>query len=281
MTTHSTFRPSAQLRHRGQFLTASRNAFRASLPLARRLLVRDLRSRYRMSVLGYAWMVLPAIAQTAVWLLLNKSQILNSGVTSIPLPLYILVGTLLWQGFVDGLMAPGTQLANAANVLTKVSFPAEALLLSGLADAATSMVIRLTLIVPVLLYYRVVPGWGLLLAPVGMLSLLLLGFAIGLALAPFGMLYQDIPRILALAIPFWLLITPVAYSAPVAGPATALLKVNPVSPALIATRDWMTGGALFPGYRMEVFLVATLVLLAASWVVFRVSVPHLVDRVGS
>lgn len=281
-TVISRFGPVSQFRHPRQFFATSARSLRASVPLARRLFVRDIRARYRLSVLGFGWIVLPAIAQTAVWLFLNESQIINSGPTGIPLPLYILLGTLLWQGFTDGLFAPGAQLANAGQMLSRVSFPAESLLLAGLADAAVNTLARLVIAIPVLFYYRVTPGWGLLLAPVGLTSLLILGFAIGLILAPFGMLYHDVGRFLTITTGFWLLATPVAYSIPDTGPGRFLVYLNPVSPPLLATRSWLSGGAIVPpSYLGAVVLVMSVVLLIAGWILFRLSIPHLVDRVGT
>lgn len=275
------FAPVSQFRHPRQFLRASARSLRASLPLARRLFVRDIRARYRLSALGFAWIVLPALAQTAVWLYLNNSQIIDSGETTIPLPLYILLGTLLWQGFTDALFAPGNQLTNSSQMLTRVAFPPESLLVAGFADATVNTVVRLLVALPVIIYYRVVPGWGLLLAPFGLLLLLILGFAIGLALAPFSVLYGDVSRLLAVATGFWMLITPVAYVIPDTGPGRWLAILNPVSAPLSATRDWLTGGQIAPGEIFLVVAVCSLGLLGAGWVLFRLALPHLVDRVGN
>lgn len=275
------FSAASQFRHPRQFFGTGFRSLRASLPLARRLFVRDVRARYRLSVLGFAWIFLPSIAQTGVWLFLNESQILNSGPTAIPLPLYILLGTLLWQGFTDAISAPGNQLSSAGQMLSRVAFPTEALLLAGFADALVNTLARLLIAVPVLVYYGVAPGLSLALAPVGLLILLVLGFAIGLALAPFGMLYQDIGRFLTIATGFWLLATPVAYTIPPSGPGRFLVYLNPASPPLIATRTWLTGGPAAPGLLLPIVAVASVVLLFAGWVVFRLSIPHLVDRVSS
>lgn len=275
------FGPVSQFRHPRQFLGASTRSLRASVPLARRLFVRDIRARYRLSVLGFAWIVLPAVAQTAVWLFLNESNIINSGPTEIPLPLYVLLGTLLWQGFTDAIAAPGAQLASAGQMLSRVSFPAESLLLAGLADAAVNTLARLVIAIPVLAYYQVTPGWGLLLAPLGLLSILVLGFAVGLVVAPFGMLYHDVGRLLTIATGFWLLATPVAYTIPDTGPGRFLVYANPVTPPLLATRSWLTGGPIAPGWLLAVVVVVSLLLLVAGWLLFRVAIPHLVDRVGT
>lgn len=274
------FQAASQLRRPKQFFRTGRRSLRASLPLARRLFGRDIRARYRLSVLGYAWIFLPVIAQTVIWLFLNASNVLNSGPTGLPLPVFVLLGTLLWQVFVDAMFAPSNQLAAAGQMLSHLSFPPESVLLAGLADAAVNSFIRLLIAVPVLIWYDVTPGWGLVLAPLGLLSLLMLGFAIGLAMAPFGMLYQDLTRLLTVGTGFWLLLTPVAYVVPEVGPLRPVVRLNPVSPLLITTRSWMTGGALLPGWSMMAVVAVSGLVLLLGWVVFRLAVPHLIDRIG-
>jgi hypothetical protein len=54
-----------------------------------------------------------------------------------------------------------------------------------------------------------------------------------------------------------------------------------VTPPLTATRDWLTAGPLVPGPTMAIVVVASAVLLVLSWIVFRLAVPHLVDRIGT
>jgi ABC-type polysaccharide/polyol phosphate export permease len=56
--------------------------------------------------------------------------------------------------------------------------------------------------------------------------------------------------------------------------------VNPVTPPLVASREWLAGGATYPGEMMWVVIAASSVLLVAGWVLFRLALPHLVDRVG-
>lgn len=279
--TKTRFTAEPQLRRPGQFLRDSRRSLTASLPLARRLFVRDLKARYRLSALGFVWMFLPGIAQTGVWIYLNAANIVNGGDTSVPYPLYVLLGTLIWQGFTDAVNMPRQQLANASQMLTRVNFPAESLILAGMADVAVNTVVRLLIAVPVLIAYRVSPGWGVLLSPLPLLVVLVLGVSIGLLIAPFGLLYHDLDRLLGLVLTFWMLVTPVAYVLPPTSLARTLSRVNPVSQPLNLTRDWLTGGALDPGTLVVAVFGASVVLLTIAWALFRLSVPHLVDRFGA
>jgi lipopolysaccharide transport system permease protein len=126
----------------------------------------------------------------------------------------------------------------------------------------------------------VVPGWGIVLAPIGLFLLMCLGFGLGLLLAPFSLLYHDLSRLLLLVTGFWLLVTPVAYSVPT-GFGRLVAVVNPVSQPLLVTRDWLTGGALAPSPSFFVVALVAPVLVVAGWVLLRLSIPHLIDRFGS
>lgn len=268
----------SQLRHPRQFLRASRRGFRASLHIAPRLTLRGLRSQYRNSLLGYFWIIGPSIGVTGVWLYLDHAGVVNGGETHIPYGVYVLVGTLLWMSFGEALNAPITHLTNSSSLLSNVSFPAESLQLAGMLTVLLNAIARLLLVFPVFVFSGVRPGATLLLFPVGLLALLGLGFAVGLALAPLGALYRDVGQSMTIALAFLFLVTPVAYK-PTAG--SRIGSLNPITPMLNAPRDWLTGGPAHPGSGWFAILAVELVLLVVSWLVFRLAVPHLVDRISS
>lgn len=276
-----TYSSSSQLKYPRQFLAAAGRSTFAAFPIARRLLVRDLHARYRQAALGFVWILLPALAQTAIWLFLSASNIVNSGETHIPYVVFVIIGTLLWQSFAEMLMSPGNQILNSVQMMTRLNFPHEALFLAGLADGAVSLSARVVVFLPIGLLYHVEMGWGLLFAPIGGVALLVLGFAIGLVLTPFSLLYQDLSRLLLIVTGFWLLVTPVAYATPTTGPGVLIAKLNPVTPVLNQTRSWLTGGALLPSKEFIVISIISTILLVFGWLLFRLAKPHLIDRFGA
>lgn len=271
----------SQLRHPRQFLRATRRNFVASWHVAPRLTMRGLRSQYRNSFLGYFWIVGPSLAVTAVWLYLNHTKVVNGGPTRIPYGVFVLVGTLLWNAFTEALNAPITQLTSASQLLSKVNFPPESLLLTGLATVLINAVVRMVLVIPVFAFSGVRPGWGLVLFPVGMVALILLGFAFGLLLAPIGALYRDVGQTLVIVTSFLFLVTPVAYADHGVGSRHGtIITYNPIRPVLDASREWLTGGALSPGRAWYGVMAMVLAVLAFGWALFRLSIPHLVDRIS-
>ena len=69
----------------------------ASRELAWRLFARNIKAMYRQTALGYAWAFLPPLMTTAIWVLIQRAKILSVGETNVPYPVYVLVGTIIWQ----------------------------------------------------------------------------------------------------------------------------------------------------------------------------------------
>jgi lipopolysaccharide transport system permease protein len=179
--------------------------------LAWRLFVRDKRAMYRQSLLGYSWALLPPIVTTVTWTLLNQGNVINIAATPVAYPAYVLCGTMLWQLFYQTLQCPLNSMIKARSMLTRLNFAREAVVLAGLGEVLFHFSIQLLLLVPVFIWFDVPVGPTLLLAPIGALSLVVLGLALGLLLAPLGMLYKDVGNTVAMMGTFWMLLTPVVY----------------------------------------------------------------------
>lgn len=274
------YTPDSQLRNLPQFLRGTRRSLRASWGVASRLFVRDLKSRYRQSVLGYLWLFGPPLAVTAVWVLLNAGNVVNAGETGVPYVVYVLVGTVLWQGFLDAINSPLQQFSNAAGLLSKVHFPAESLLLAGLFGVLLNLLIRSSLLIPVFIATGTVPSIAVVLAPVGALVLVSFGFGIGLQLTPVGALYKDVGEGIAIVSSFLFLVTPVVWAPGDQGAGRYLAAVNPLTPLISTARDWLTGGSAVPSAGWIAMSVVTVLMVACGWLFFRLSVPHLIDRIG-
>jgi lipopolysaccharide transport system permease protein len=137
------------------------------------------------------------------------------------------------------------------------------------------------LLLVVLVAMGIHPGWSILLLPIGILSLILVGTVIGLALTPIGLLYTDVGKAIPLLMQFLMYLTPVVFAMPKEGLSATIFRLNPLTPLILATRDWLTG--LTPeylGYFVAVN-VAAILLSLMFWVVFRLAMPILIERMGS
>lgn len=257
------------------------NDLRASRELARSLFVRDISAQYRQSILGIFWAFIPPIITGMIFIVLQSRNFIDLGETDIPYPVFVLVGTILWQVFTESLNAPLKALKSAIPMLGKINFPREALILAGFYTVLFNLAIKLIVVLAVLLVFRIPLTWGLLLAPIAILMLILLGMGIGLLLSPMGMLYLDISVALAVATQLLFFVTPVVYAPPETFPDSLLATLNPISPLLIAARDLITKGTID---NLNVFIfvsIFTIIGLFLSWLIYRISMPIIIERISA
>ena len=275
------YTPESPLRHPAKLVRDMGADLLRSRELARRLFLRDLRAQYRHSLLGYVWVIAPPLLASVPFIYLNSSGVINVAETPIPYPAFAVVGTVIWQTFTDALNSPLRVMNASRAMLTRISFPREAILLSGLMQVGFSFLVRLLLVVAVLMTFSLTVPSTAPLFLVGMMSVGLTGFAIGLVLTPAGLLYADVQQALPLASTFLMFLTPVLYPRPASGVAAAVATVNPLTPLVTTTRDWLTTGAVEHLAAFIAVTAATITFLAVGWIVYRVSLPHLVARLGN
>ncbi len=270
------YRPESELRSPLAFLKRIVDDIRGSFELTRSLLVRNIKGQYRQAALGYLWAFIPPLATTVTFVFLQSQNIIASGKTDIPYPVYVLVGTLLWQSFVDALNSPLRLVQASTSMMASVNFPREAILFAGLGEVLFYFAIRIVPVLFILPFWGGSLSWSILLFPLGALSIIAFGWGIGLLLVPVGLLYKDVEMGMGILVTLWFFATPVVYTPPVSGAMSLLARINPVSPLLAGTRDLLVGGVVsFPVHLVLLSLVA-LGFLLTGWVAFRLAIPHLV-----
>jgi lipopolysaccharide transport system permease protein len=253
----------------------------AGRELGWRMFQRNLSALYRQTALGYVWLFLAPLATSLTFIFLRSSGVFQIGNTVIPYPAYVMMGTLLWQGFVDALNAPLKLVSSSKAILTKLNIPKEGLILAAFYEVMFNLAVRCVLLALVMAIFRIVPPVTCFLFPLGTALLVLLGMSIGLFLVPFGMLYGDVQRALGMITGFWIFLTPVVYPPPTRWPANLITEWNPVSPLLLACREMLTTGKL--EHLQSALLVGLLaaMLFLVSWVFYRLAIPILVERMGN
>jgi lipopolysaccharide transport system permease protein len=253
----------------------------ASRELAWRLTVRDLSAQYRQTFLGFLWAIILPLANTLVWIFLSRSGVVNVSDTTLPYPIYVFTGTMLWAILMDAVNAPLLIVTASKSMLAKINFPREALVVAGIYQTLVNALIKVALLLIALTAMGIHPGWGLLLLPIGILSLILVGTVIGLALTPVGLLYTDVGKAVPLLMQFLMYLTPVVFAMPKQGLPATVFQLNPLTPLILTARDWITGMTPdYLGYFMAVNAIA-FVLLFMFWIVFRLAMPILIERMGS
>ncbi|HEY0412267.1 MAG TPA: ABC transporter permease [Allosphingosinicella sp.] len=253
--------------------SAGRDLVRAPR-MAWRLFAGSLRARRRRSILGHAWIIMPAAATALICVYLKAQGAFGVAPTALPYPVHVLAGMVLWQTVIEALNAPVQQLAASRQLITRSRIPHEAVMLGGLYEVGLNAAIRLVALAIVLALAGIVPAPSAVLLPVGMVALACLGTAFGLLVAPWALLYDDVRQGLALVTTFWFLLTPVVYPE-VSGSA---LNLNPVTPLLATARSSLLGWDVHGG--SLAVLAISMVLLVAGWLLYRLVQPHVVERLA-
>ena len=277
----ATYTPASRLRSPAALAAEMWRDLAASRDLAWRLMVRDIRAQYRQSFLGVAWAFLPPIVLAAGFTLAGNAQVIKVASTELPYTAYVMFSMILWQTFVEALNGPVQAVSNAKQMLTRINFPREAVVLAKLGEVFFNFGIKLVLVVAIFLWYDMPITAKAWLAPLALLQLIALGTFIGLLLAPLGALYQDVANGLTVITGLWLFITPVVYPVPSAGVFATIVKLNPVTPLLVTTRELATTGVVSAPYQFAAVSAVALLGLLLTWVVFRLAMPFVIERVSS
>ncbi len=277
----ATFTPASQVRSPVSLVTSMLADLVASRELAWRLAVRDISAQYRQSILGVLWAFMPSLLSALLFIVLHQKNVVNIPDVGMAYPLFVLVGTTLWQIFAEAVAAPLRVVTGASAILAKVSFPREALILSALYQTLFGFFVKAVLLAGVLLYFGTMLKPQSMLALVTILLLIWLGIVIGLALTPVGMLVADVSQIITLGLQLGFFLTPVVYPAPESFPYSMLATWNPVSPYLLSSRTLLVQGTV---EHMTPMVVVTVCLLGSSfltWLLYRVSMPIIIERISA
>ena len=275
--------PDSALREPVKLLKSIATDLWAGRELAWRMFLRNIRGLYRQSILGLFWAFLPPLANTAVWVILRNANAVDlAGGLEVSYAAYVMTGMVIWQSFIEAIQAPMQAVQSNRNMLSKLKFPRESILLVRFFEVMFNLAVRTAVLIPLLVFLNSTPfNAGMLWAPVLVLLLITLGFAIGLFLMPFGMLYQDVGRTISVILPVWMILTPIIYAPPENWISNPLNYLNPASPLLSVARDLLVLGS--SDYWINVWFYAAIAIpmLLVGLVLFRLSIPVLVERIST
>jgi lipopolysaccharide transport system permease protein len=217
---------------------------------------RDVKVRYKQAALGVAWAVIQPLF-TMIIFALFFGRLAGMPSEGIPYPLFSYCGLLPWTYFSGTLSQAGNSLISNSNLITKVYFPRALLPASSAVGGILDFLVGSGFLIIMMIYYRVKPGWSLLLAPLFVLDMVVLVFGVSMLLAAMNVRYRDVKYAIPFLIQIWLFVTPIIY------PATFLpkryqqvLALNPMAGIVEGFR-----ACLFPGRPMDLMLVGTSTLV--------------------
>jgi len=223
--------------------------------------VRDIKVRYKQTLLGAAWAILQPVMTMVVFSIFFGKL---AGVPSddLPYPVFSFCGLLPWQLFAFALTRSSNSLVNNAHVLTKVYFPRLIIPFASVIAGMVDFVIAFVVLVGIMFYYDIIPGWALLTLPLFILLAIAAALSVGLWLSALNVKYRDVRYTIPFLTQFWLFVTPVAYSSSlVPSKWQALYAINPMAGVVEGFRWALLGKSAPPGTMLMVSLAATAILL--------------------
>jgi lipopolysaccharide transport system permease protein len=233
------------------------------------LVWRDVKVRYKQTVLGATWAILQPVATMVIFTIIfgRFAGIPSDGV---PYPIFAYCGLLPWTYFAGALTQSSGSVVGQSALVTKVFFPRLLIPLSAVLVPLVDAVLASTVLVGLMAWYGIWPGAAFLLAPCFLLLALVAAFGVGLWLSALSVRYRDVPFVIPFLIQFWLFASPVIYPVSVVPEAWRwVLSLNPMVGVIDGMR-W----ALLDRDPPDVAVVATsigaaLVLLVSGLVFFR------------
>jgi len=249
--------------------------------LSKQFTIRDIKAQYRQSYFGILWAFIMPLTTAFVWIFLSSSGTIKLSDTGVPYPVFVFSGTLIWSIIKEAINTPSSSTNAARGILSKINFPKEALVVSGIYKLLFNSAFKIGLLIILMIIYKVSFHWTLLLFPFGLIAVIFVGITIGLILTPLSMLYTDVGKVVNLALSFLMYITPVVYVIPKTGVMKTLMEYNPLTPLIVVSRDLLIGGSFeyLNYYIIVIALCVPLMCVALVW--YRLSIPIIVERLSA
>jgi homopolymeric O-antigen transport system permease protein len=239
---------------------------------------RDVKVRYKQTVLGVAWAVLQPLATMMVFsLFLGRVGGIADRVEHYPL--FVLAGLLPWTFFSNAITSAGNSVVGNQSLVTKVYFPRLIIPLSAAGVGLVDFAIAFGLLAVVIPFYSAAPGWGVLMLPAVVLLLAVAALGVGILLAALTVAYRDFRYVIPFGVQLWMFATPSIYLPVegVVGPVgQAVLPLNPAYGLVLNFRNCVLGGAI-DWYALAVSGSVGVFLLAVGCLYFRRVERHFAD----
>lgn len=229
---------------------------------------RDIKIRYKQTLLGAAWAIIqPLFAMLLFTLVFGKlTQMPSDG---IPYPLFAYAGLLPWTFFANAVTNSGNSLVGSTSLITKVFFPRVIIPAAAVAAGLLDFFIAFLLLIPLLIYYRMSVKWSLLMLPLFVILATLLALGVGMLMSALNVRYRDVRYALPFLMQLWLFASPVIYPSSIIPEQWRwVLLLNPVTGIIEGFRASLFG-TNFDWTAILLSTVITLFLVACSAYLFR------------
>ena len=230
---------------------------------------RDIKVRYKQSVLGIAWAIIQPLTTMIIFSVIF-GQLARLPSDGVPYPVFSYTALLPWNLFAGALTRSTTSVVGSANLVKKVYFPRLVIPLASTLAVLVDFVVAFVILVGLMLYYGFAPTLTTLTLPLFTLLALATALAVGLWLSALNAQYRDVGHAIPFLVQAWMYASPVAYAASLIPERwRTLYALNPMVGVIEGFRWALLGTGQGPGSMLVVSSVVTLLLLVSGAAYFR------------
>lgn len=223
------------------------------------LVWRDVKVRYKQTVLGAAWAVIQPFFTMVVFSIFF-GQLAQMPSDGMPYPIFSYAALVPWTFFANGLTNATGSLVGSSNLITKVFFPRLVVPIGGVLSGLVDFALAFIVLIVMMLLYGIVPTLNIFWLPFFLVLALVTALGVGLWLSAMNVQYRDVRYALPFLTQFWLFVTPIAYPSSLLGePWRSIYGINPMVGVVEGFRWALLGSNTTPG---PMIVVSTLVALA-------------------
>jgi lipopolysaccharide transport system permease protein len=237
------------------------------------LVWRDLKVRYKQTVLGALWIILQPVVSIVVFSLLFGGLLkVPSG--DVPYPIFAYAALLPWNYFASSLSRSSTSVVGSAHLITKVYFPRLIIPIAGVLSGLVDFAIAFLVLIGLMVYYGVAPTMAVVWLPALLLLAMLTALGFGLWLSALNVRFRDVNYIIPYLIQVWMYLTPVIYgSTLIPERFRFLLGLNPMTGVVEGFRWVLLGDQLADaqasGVLFAISIAITLLVLMSGTIFFQ------------
>ncbi|MBI4640643.1 MAG: ABC transporter permease [Candidatus Tectomicrobia bacterium] len=230
---------------------------------------RDIKVRYKQTVLGAAWAIIqPFFTMVVFSIFFGKLARMPSD--GLPYPIFAYCALLPWGYFAGALGGASNSLIGSANLLTKVYFPRLIIPLASTIRGLVDFAVAFTILIGMMLYYGIVPTTATLTLPLFLMMAMATALGVGLWLSALSVRYRDVQYLIPFLTQLWLFATPVAYPSSLVPEAwRPLYGLNPMVGVIEGFRWALLGKGQTDSLMLVISVIVVLALLVSGMFYFR------------
>jgi lipopolysaccharide transport system permease protein len=205
------------------------------------LIWRDVKVRYKQTVLGVAWAIIQPLLTMVIFTLFFGKL---AGVPSdnVPYPIFAYAGLLPWTFVSGAVTSSGNSLVGSSNLISKVYFPRMIIPMSAVGAALVDFGIGFVLLAALMVYYGVALTWSVLMLPALMVLTATIALGVGMLLSALNVKYRDVRHALPFVVQLWMFVTPIIYPSSIVPERWRwLLALNPLTGVIEGYRAALFG----------------------------------------